>query len=317
MANILDGDSVDWDNSDGGESTGESASEGTQPDLDGQSDPMSSISEWADATATEAATITALDNPSASTTQAIETSTYTSSASTTSFTSDSTPTSTSIASADSDDGGGGGGISATTKIAIAVPIAVVGSAILAAIIFFLLRRRRQRQRASAPGILTRQIDTSSSAFLPSHNQIAPVPPPGPINHRPLPSNNNNLPPPPPYPRPPGTEPGAGVDSASSAAPVVGAAAGAGAAAAAGLAVTDRDLNWRTSEERAREAAARPRSPFDRPNDNDDAMSDVSEINDREAIMRDRGLRDDDDDISSVSSFGGDDHGHRQATNRGS
>jgi hypothetical protein len=47
------------------------------------------------------------------------------------------------------------------------------------------------------------------------------------------------------------------------------------------------------------------------------MSVVSEINDREEMMRDRGLRDDDDDdISSMSSFGGDDHEHRQAANRG-
>ncbi|KAL4766469.1 uncharacterized protein BDW70DRAFT_126029 [Aspergillus foveolatus] len=313
MAGDLEGDNVDWGNSNGDESAGESAGEGTQPDQNGQSNPMSSISEWADATATDAETITALDNPSASTTQATETSTYTSSASTTSFISDSTPSSTSIASADSDDGGsGGGGLSTTTKVAIAVPIAVVGAAILAAIIFFLLRRRRrQRQRTSAPGILTRQIDTSSSAFLPSQTQIAPVPAPGPVNRRALPSNNDNLPPPPPYLRPPGTEPGAGVDSTSSAAPVAGAAAGAG------VAITGRDLNWRTSEERAREAAARPRSPFDRPNDNDDNVSVVSEINDREAMMRDRGLRDDDDDISSMSSFGGDEHEHRQAANRGS
>ena len=69
-----------------------------------------------------------------------------------------------------------------------------------------------------------------------------------------------------------------------------------------------NLDWRTSTERAEAAAAagitavgadgRPRSPFSHPDD--DAMSDISDINDREAMMRSRGVRD--DDMSSVSSF---------------
>jgi len=67
-----------------------------------------------------------------------------------------------------------------------------------------------------------------------------------------------------------------------------------------VAVPPPDLEWRTSEERR--AIGRPQSPFSHPSDHDheDSMSIVSEIHDREGVMRTRAVRD--DDMSSVSSF---------------
>ncbi|KAL4873791.1 hypothetical protein BDV12DRAFT_159619 [Aspergillus spectabilis] len=214
--------------------------------------------------------VTPLDNPS------MGGSTYedfTSTSTSTTFTSESTPTFTPSSSDSQNDndndsgdgggGGGGGGMSNSTKIAIAVPVAIVGAAILAAILFFLLRRRRrQRQLNTQPVISTPQLETSA-IFLPAQIQPVPPPPAAPITRRPLPQNDTLS--------PPGPE-----------AVVVPAAAA-------------RDLEWRTSEEHA----ARPRSPFDHPDDNDDALSFVSGMSDREAMMR---ARERDDDLSSVSSF---------------
>ncbi|KAL2871795.1 uncharacterized protein BJX67DRAFT_376661 [Aspergillus lucknowensis] len=223
-------------------------------------------------TSTAQDTVTPMPNPSASTTT---------------FTSESTQTFVSLAtpSSDNDDGGGdggGGGLSNNTKIAIAVPIAVVGAAIIAAILFFLLRRRRrQRQLESRPVISTPQLDNSSSVFLPPRMQPVPAPPPAPITRRAVPQG--------PYVEQSET-------ARSESATVVSAAAA-------------RDLEWRTSEERA----DRPRSPFDHPQDNDDALSIVSGMSDREAVMRARGPRD--DDMSSVSSF--EDDEPRATTNQGS
>ncbi|KAJ0425867.1 hypothetical protein BJY00DRAFT_161131 [Aspergillus carlsbadensis] len=207
----------------------------------------------------------------------------------TTFTSQTTPTtitsdSTNHTLSDSDnDDGGGGGISNSTKIAIAVPVAIVGAAIIAAILFFLLRRRRrQRNLESQPVISARQMDNSSSVFLPQQQpQIQPVPLPvaAPITRRPVPEG--------PYVEP--------VEPASAETNIV----------AAGAA---RDLEWRTSEERG----GRPRSPFDHPRDNDDNLSIVSGISVREAMMRARGPRD--DDMSSVSSF--EDEPRPSTTNRG-
>jgi hypothetical protein len=183
---------------------------------------------------------------------------------------------------DNDDGGGGG-MSNSTKIAIAVPVAIVGAAIIAAILFFLLRRRRrQRNLESQPVITTRQMDNSSSVFLPQQQpQIQPVPVPAaaPITRRPVPEG--------PYVEP--------VEPATAETNII----------AAGAA---RDLEWRTSEERG----GRPRSPFDHPRDNDDNLSIVSGMSDREAMMRARGPRD--DDVSSVSSF--EDEPRPSTTNRG-
>ncbi|KAL2853345.1 hypothetical protein BJY01DRAFT_73948 [Aspergillus pseudoustus] len=183
------------------------------------------------------------------------------------------------------DGGGGGGMSNNTKIAIAVPVAIVGAAIIAAILFFLLRRRRrQRNLNSQPVIATPQMDNSSSIFLPQQQpEIQPVPLPvaAPITRRPVPQG--------PYIE-----------------PVEPASAETGNVVAAGA---TRDLEWRTSEERG----GRPRSPFDHPHDNDDNLSIVSGISDREAMMRTRAPRD--DDMSSVSSFG--DEPRPSTTNRGS
>jgi hypothetical protein len=195
-----------------------------------------------------------------------------------------TPVSTNHTQSDNDnDDGGGGGMSNSTKIAIAVPVAIVGAAIIAAILFFLLRRRRrQRNLESQPVITTRQMDNSSSVFLPQQQpQIQPVPVPAaaPITRRPVPEG--------PYVEP--------VEPASAETNII----------AAGAA---RDLEWRTSEERG----GRPCSPFDHPRDNDDNLSIVSGISDREAMMRARPPRD--DDMSSVSSFG--DEPRPSTTNRG-
>ncbi|KAL3449486.1 hypothetical protein BJX65DRAFT_39174 [Aspergillus insuetus] len=207
----------------------------------------------------------------------------------TTFTSQTTPTtitsvSTNYTQSDNDnDDGGGGGMSNSTKIAIAVPVAIVGAAIIAAILFFLLRRRRrQRNLESQPVITTRQMENSSSVFLPQQQpQIQPVPVPAaaPITRRPVPEG--------PYVEP--------VEPASAETNIIT----AGAA---------RDLEWRTSEERG----GRPRSPFDHPRDNDDNLSIVSGISDREAMMRARPPRD--DDMSSVSSF--EDEPQPSTTNRG-
>ncbi|KAL4915528.1 hypothetical protein BDW62DRAFT_188386 [Aspergillus aurantiobrunneus] len=205
---------------------------------------------------------------------------------TTTFTSESTPTdilTTSDSQDDIDanegDDNGGGGMSNDTKIAIAVPVAIVGAAIIAAIIFFLIRRRRQRQRNSPPVLSSRQLETPS-AFLPAQMQPVPAPTVAPINRRSVPGDNE------PVPHPSGAE---------TAAPVI-------------PVIAAPDLEWRTSEERA----GRPRSPFDHPHDNDDNFSVVSNIHDREAMMRARGPRD--DDVSSVSSF---EDEPRPGTNRGS
>ncbi|KAL2813735.1 hypothetical protein BJX63DRAFT_214064 [Aspergillus granulosus] len=182
------------------------------------------------------------------------------------------------------DNGGGGGMSNSTKIAIAVPIAVVGAAIIAVILFFLLRRRRrQRNLNSQPVISTPQMDNTSSVFLPQQQPpIQPVPlaAAAPIARRPVPQG--------PYVE-----------------PVEPASAETNHVVAAGA---TRDLEWRTSEERG----GRPRSPFDHPHDNDDNLSIVSGISDREAMMRARGPRD--DDVSSVSSF--EDEPRPSTTNRG-
>jgi hypothetical protein len=127
------------------------------------------------------------------------------------------------------------------------------------------------------------MDNSSSVFLPQQQpQIQPVPVPAaaPITRRPVPEG--------PYVEP--------VEPASAETNIV----------AAGAA---RDLEWRTSEERG----GRPRSPFDRPRDNDDNLSIVSGISDREAMMRARPPRD--DDMSSVSSFE-DEEPRPSTTNRG-
>ncbi|KAL4880904.1 hypothetical protein BJY04DRAFT_68054 [Aspergillus karnatakaensis] len=221
---------------------------------------------------TEAATLTS-DVPLIDASS--EESAWTAISTSTTFTSQpsATPSSSSDSQNDNDDdgGGGGGGMSNGTKIAIAVPVALVGAAILAAILFFLLRRRRrQRQLNAQPVISTRHLETSSSVFLPQQPPVQSLPPPppvAPISRRAVPQQETIAPP-----------------ASSEAATVVPASAA-------------RDLEWRTSEERAEET--RPRSPFDHPHDNDDALSFVSGMSDREAMMR---ARERDDDLSSVSSF---------------
>ncbi|KAL3467570.1 hypothetical protein BJX64DRAFT_145424 [Aspergillus heterothallicus] len=233
--------------------------------------------ETATAPITEAET-TAMPSANPSSTEDRPSSTFTSQPS-------SSITSASSNDTQSDNDSGDGGMSNSTKIAIAVPIAVVGAAIIAAVLFFLLRRRRrQRKLDSRPVISTPQMDNSSSVFLPQQQpQIQPVPLPAatPIARRPVPQG--------PYVEP--------VEPASTETNNVVAAGAA------------RDLEWRTSEERG----GRPRSPFEHPRDNDDNLSIVSGISDREAMMRARGPRD--DDMSSVSSF--EDEPRPSTTNRGS
>ncbi|KAL5342422.1 hypothetical protein BJX70DRAFT_321185 [Aspergillus crustosus] len=232
----------------------------------------------------QTAPVTALENPSSAESPWPEVTSTSSFASTsTTFTSESTPSITSASSDSQNDydgdknGGGGGGMSNGTKIAIAVPVALVGAAILAAILFFLLRRRRrQRQLNTQPVISTPRLETSSSVFLPSQIQPVPPPPTVSISRRPVPQNETTLSPPAPE-------------------------------AAVVPAVATRDLEWRTSEE---QRAARSWSPFDHPHDNDDALSFLSGMSDREAMMR---ARERDDDLSSVSSF---EDEPRPATNRG-
>lgn len=184
-------------------------------------------------------------------------------------------------------------MSTNTKVAIAVPVAVVGAAIIAAIIFFLIRRRRrQRQRTSQyPTISAPRMENSSSLFIPAHIEPVPPPPPAPGNQRSMPDEHEALSLP-PHPSE------VGVVQTTPPVPAV-------------VAVPPPDLEWRTSEERR--AIGRPQSPFSHPSDHDheDSMSIVSEIHDREGVMRIRAVRD--DDMSSVSSF--EDDEPRRSMNR--
>ncbi|KAI9368430.1 hypothetical protein BJX61DRAFT_220358 [Aspergillus egyptiacus] len=180
--------------------------------------------------------------------------------------------------ADSDSGGGGGGLSNSTKVAIAVPVAIVGALILAAIAFFLLRRRRKRQRLqSKPVISSPQLETSSSVFLRTAAAASPsARTPAPIPRRLVPQAQDPAPPP-HDPPPPET--------------------------AAATAAATRDLNRQSTSEEGAGDTIRPRSPFDHPHDNDDAHSVVSVMSDPDAMIASRRHRDDDnDDLSSVSSF---------------
>ncbi|KAL4795675.1 hypothetical protein BDV19DRAFT_388992 [Aspergillus venezuelensis] len=301
--------------------------EGDYGGADGyQTTDYNDINNWSTSTTEGYNTATAMDNPSttesatatdpAILSSSTQTSVFSSQTATSSTESDSTsndPNPDGDGDSDGGGSGGGGGLSTNTKIAIAVPVSIVGAAILAAIIFFFLRRRRRRNnrlRGAIPVISTHNLETSSSAFLPSsHTHIAPVPTPEPIAHRSVPANDIEIQP----PHPSGTETPVGVAVTDTSVPVN---PNTDTTATRGV-----NLDWRTSTERAEAAAAagitavgadgRPRSPFSHPDD--DAMSDISDINDREAMMRSRGVRD--DDMSSVSSFEDDNDGDENRRRR--
>ncbi|KAH1460838.1 hypothetical protein KXX13_007520 [Aspergillus fumigatus] len=200
------------------------------------------------------------------------------------------------------------GSSDTKTIAIAVPVSVVGAALLIGALFLLLRRRRRKTQQENPSDLqvdmaqpTRtnllpQNDTPWNGHARSHeilfdgpypsqtasNDHIPIRPAQPFNHQ---INMTPRSPPPTLSVP--TSP-AGVTEHRQ--PEVG----------LGLPETSPvTAGWRAG------SVDRPRSPFDHPLD--DAMSEVSGLSDRRGATHSRDL----DDISSVSSIGDDEPATRR------
>ncbi|PYH90016.1 hypothetical protein BO71DRAFT_402584 [Aspergillus ellipticus CBS 707.79] len=208
-------------------------------------------------------------------------------------------TSSSTSSASSNSSGSGNN---TKTIAIAVPVAVVGAAIIAGLLFFIMRRRRQRSRNSPPpnpqvdmGVVPRQAVPRSGntwEFAPASSHDIPFS--GPIPGRPV------------------TQPG---HSANSSRDLDATSSSQNLTAAAQS--TPREPAMNDYEEHRKTTAAtrtsmpvispsipvwqdqrhsRPISPFDHPLD--DAISEVSHISGQRSVAHHRDL----DDISSVSSF---------------
>ncbi|KAG2421064.1 hypothetical protein HFD88_000680 [Aspergillus terreus] len=210
--------------------------------------------------------------------------------------------------ADNDAGRGGGGIPTTTKVAIAVPVAVVGTIVLAALIFFLLKRRQRKQPKnvlSSPSQTEMNLGPASS-HQQSRALWTSVPQPAEnsaafaaasIPRRPVPqTGDQEIPAQGPGRRGMSSESGRGqsrfiehenLDDVPRGAPVVIAA--------------QRSVEQRPGTGQCH-SQGRPQSPFDHPLD--DAMSDISELSDKRLSSQRRGL---DDDVSSVSSFEDDDH----------
>ncbi|KAF7128538.1 hypothetical protein CNMCM5793_003326 [Aspergillus hiratsukae] len=193
------------------------------------------------------------------------------------------------------------GSSNTKTIAIAVPVSVVGAALLFGALFLLLRRRRRKTRQKNPSDLAVDMgQTTRASLLPQngtswtvgHAGSHEIPFEGPFPSQAAP--NNHIQPTQPYDHQINATPRA----QPSALPVptpppgvtehrqteVGLALPETSAAAAG---------WQAG------SGDRPRSPFDHPLD--DAMSEVSGLSDRRGATHSRDL----DDISSVSSIGED------------
>lgn len=205
--------------------------------------------------------------------------------------------------ADNDAGRGGGGIPTTTKVAIAVPVAVVGTIILAALIFFLLKRRQREQPKnvlSSPSQTEMNLGPASS-HQQSRALWTPTPQPAEnsaafaaasIPRRPVPqTGNQEIPTQGPGRRGMSSESGRGQSRFIEHENLTDMPRGAPVVIAAQRSGTDQG-----------HSQGRPQSPFDHPLD--DAMSDISELSDKRLSAQRRGL---DDDVSSVSSFEDDDH----------
>ncbi|GIK04945.1 hypothetical protein Aspvir_009044 [Aspergillus viridinutans] len=199
------------------------------------------------------------------------------------------------------------GSSNTKTIAIAVPVSVVGAALLLGALFLLLRRRRRKTRQENPS--NRQVDKAQATrtnLLP-HNGI-----PWNVGHArshevlfdgPYPSHaasNDHIPPTEPYNHQINTTPRSQPPTLSVPTPPVGVTEHRRSEGGFGLLETSPvTAGLQAGSE------DRPRSPFDHPLD--DAMSEVSGLSDRRGVTHSRDL----DDISSVSSIGD----HEPATRR--
>ncbi|KAI9043999.1 uncharacterized protein KD926_002378 [Aspergillus affinis] len=101
------------------------------------------------------------------TTKSSETSSTTTDTTTTTTSSTTSATSTSTATATNTPNSSNSGLSTKTKIAIAVPISIVGTALLAALLFFLFRRRRRHKSPRSGPYM--DIRENPSRNIPSHS----------------------------------------------------------------------------------------------------------------------------------------------------
>ncbi|RHZ61479.1 hypothetical protein CDV55_101713 [Aspergillus turcosus] len=190
------------------------------------------------------------------------------------------------------------GSSNTKTIAIAVPVSVVGAALLLGALFLLLRRRRRKTRQENPSDLAVDMaQTTRTNLLPQngtswnvgHTGSHEIPFEGPFPSQT--ASNNHIPPIQPYDHQINATPRAQPSTLSVPTPPAGVTEHRQTEGGLGLPETSPVTAG---------SGDRPRSPFDHPLD--DAMSEVSGLSDRRGATHSRDL----DDISSVSSIDDDD-----------
>ncbi|RHZ50035.1 uncharacterized protein CDV56_105759 [Aspergillus thermomutatus] len=199
------------------------------------------------------------------------------------------------------------GSSNTKTIAIAVPVSIVGAALLLGALFLLLRRRRRKTRQENPSNL--QVDmaqTTRTNLLPhngsswnvGHAHSHEIPFEGPYPSQA--ASTNRVPPTQPYSHEINETSRSQPSTLSVPAAPAGVTESRQPESGFGRPETSPvTAGWQAGSE------DRPRSPFDHPLD--DAMSEVSGLSDRRGATHSRDL----DDISSVSSISDDEHETRR------